>query len=564
MVCRLSGFQGILQVNHELSVLIGGKAGAGINRAGITIARVLAACGYRIYMYYDYPSLIRGGHNFSIIRAAERDIGTHRRTVDFLLALDRTTLGRHTESCTGSTVTIFNADTVEADGIGVPLDTIVKEEVGTPIMANTCLIGAFCGAAGIPWEHLETVLKKEIPRGIEKNLQIARRGFDAVAPGHPIRELPQEPIPLITGNEAIGIGLLRAGLDAYVSYPMTPSSGILHFLAEHADDFGIRVIHPESEIAVMLMAQGFAYAGSRTAIGTSGGGFCLMTEGLSMAGMTEVPVAIVVSQRGGPSTGTPTYTAQSDLNFVLHAGQGEFPRFICAPGNADQAVLWSAQALEIAWKYQVPAFILVDKSVSEGLYTCNPALLPDKGPVQPEFWSGEDAYRRYADTQSGISPLACVPEPGAVIKVNSYAHDEDGLSTEDAGTVARLNEKHLRKLFALQEEVNTLAPVEVGGRPDADTALVCWGSNIGVCLEAAGELGLAVVQPLVLDPFPAEAYRRAAGGFASCLVVEDNSTGQLARLLAEHGFGVEGTVLRYDGRPFALEELVDRLKEVIS
>ncbi len=550
-------------MNNELSVLIGGKAGAGINRAGMTIARVLAACGYRIYMYYDYPSLIRGGHNFSIIRAAEHDIGTHRRKVDFLLALDRTTIKRHTESCTDSTVTIYNTDTVEAEGVGVAFDTIVSEEGGTAIMANTCLIGAFCAAAGIPWERLEIVLKKDIPDGIEKNLQIARRGYDAVPVGHPIIELPQQPLPLITGNEAIGIGLLRAGLDAYVAYPMTPSSGILHFLAEHADDFGIKVIHPESEIAVMLMAQGFAYAGSRTAVGTSGGGFCLMTEGLSMAGMTEVPVAIVVSQRGGPSTGMPTYTAQSDLGFVLHAGQGEFSRFICAPGNAEQAILWSGRALEIAWKYQVPAFILVDKSVSEGLYTCNSALLPIEGLMKPEFWNGEGEYRRYADTESGISPLACVPEPGAVIKVNSYAHDEDGLTTEDAATFARLNEKHLRKLSALHDEVNTLAPVEVGGRPDADTAIVCWGSNIGVCREAAGELGLGVIQPLVLAPFPAGAYRRAAGDFSSCFVVEDNSTGQLSRLLAEHGFGVDGNVLRYDGRPFALEELLDRLGEVI-
>ena len=179
----------------------------------------------------------------------------------------------------------------------------------------------------------------------------------------------KEPLPIITGNQAISLGLIKAGLGAYVAYPMTPSSSVLDFMARYAKDFGLKVVHPESEIAVMLMAQGFAYAGVKAAVGTSGGGFCLMTEGLSLAGMAEMPVVVVMAQRTGPSTGLPTYTAQGDLHFVLNAGQGEFPRFIVAPGDAEEAYYWAGVALNLAWKFQVPSFILTDKIVSESQYS---------------------------------------------------------------------------------------------------------------------------------------------------------------------------------------------------
>ena len=198
---------------------------------------------------------------------------------------------------------------------------------------------------------------------------MAKRAYDQLATVRTIPRCSNPPRPLLTGNEAVGLGLIRGGLDAYVSYPMTPSSSLLHFLAGEKERFGITVVHPENEIAVILMALGFASAGKRAAVGTSGGGFCLMTEGLSLAGMAELPVVILMSQRTGPSTGLPTYTGQSDLRFVLHAGQGEFPRLIVAPGDASEAFLWSARAMELAWRCQVPAFILTDKTLSEGTYS---------------------------------------------------------------------------------------------------------------------------------------------------------------------------------------------------
>jgi 2-oxoglutarate ferredoxin oxidoreductase subunit alpha len=550
----------------EISVLIGGKAGDGINRAGLILARLFADLGYHIYMYYDYPSLIRGGHNFAIIRASGEAVRTHREKVDILLALDRTTLETHRDRCTGTTAVLYNADTVKggAAGTGIALDTITHEEGGIPIMANSCLLGAFAKSAGISWDTFEAVLRREIPRGADMNLRIARRGYDAAPAKMTVAPLKPVPLPFFSGNEAIGLGLLRGGLDAYVAYPMTPSSGILHFLAEVAGDFGLAVVHPENEIAVMLMAQGFSYAGAKTAVGTSGGGFCLMTEGLSMAGMAEMPVVVVVSQRAGPSTGVPTYTAQADLHFVLHAGQGEFPRFVIAPGDAEQACIWSAMALTLAWKYQVPAFILADKSLSEGTYTFDPAAAVFTGPEEFPPWDGTGTYRRYADSLSGVSPLAVVPRKGAVIKVNSYAHDEDGITTEDAETVARLTEKHLRKEPFMLGEIEAVPAVATAGNPDATAALLSWGSNAGICAEVAARLDMRAVQPIVLSPLPVEQLHEALRGVDRIIAVEDNATAQLAAILESSGIAVHDRILRYDGRPHALEELYDRVLEVIA
>ena len=208
-------------------------------------------------------------------------------------------------------------------------------------MKNTCILGGFCKTVGIDWAILEEVLKKHIPKNLELNLKVAKRGYDSAMEFCSIEKLNSPALPILSGNQAIALGLIKAGLQAYVAYPMTPSSSLLDFMARFAPDFGLKVVHPENEIAVMLMAQGFAYAGQKAAVGTSGGGFCLMTEGLSLAGMAEMPVVIMMGQRTGPSTGLPTYTAQSDLHFILNAGQGEFPRFVIAPGDAQDAYYWS-------------------------------------------------------------------------------------------------------------------------------------------------------------------------------------------------------------------------------
>ncbi len=549
----------------ELSVLVGGRAGEGIQSAGLLISQLLGSLGYRSYMYYDYPSLIRGGHNFAIVRAAGQKIGTHRTTADVIIALNQETLTRHEAKRRPDTVILFNAGTVRSEGIGIPVEKILAEEQALPVMGNTCLTGAFAKAAGIPWESVETVIRRQLRRGTELNLKVARRGYDLAAPAISLEPLRKPVLPVVTGNEAIGLGLLAGGLEAYVSYPMTPSSGVLHFLAGLAEECPLMVVHPENEIAVATMAQGFAYAGKRTAVGTSGGGFCLMTEALSMAGMNETPIVFFIAQRTGPSTGLPTYSAQTDLNFVRYAGQGEFPRFIAAPGDAEQAMFWSAIAVDIAWKYQVPAFILSDKNLSEGSYSLDAATVPPIPEEMPVLWDGNGSYGRYAITNDGVSPLAYPARNSAIVKSNGYTHDESGITTEDPAITVAMTEKRARKGESLKKAVDRMdGTVNVFGAPGSPVALLTWGSNLSACREIAEALELRVIQPVVLEPFPVAEYRNAVQGVTRVIAVEDNSLGQLAALVRSFGFPVDREIHRYDGRPFALEELQEKVRGAVA
>ena len=551
---------------EDFSILIGGIAGDGINEAGLTAARLMNRLGYRIFMYYDYPSLIRGGHNFSMVRASSERIGVCRDEIDLLIALNQDTVDRHSGRLKEGSIFIFDADNVMGEGIaekscGISVTGILKEEGAPSVMKNSCILGAFCHAVGIEWTVLEEVLKKHIPKKLELNLKVARLGYDQASEFCRIAWLDNSPEPIITGNQAISLGLIRAGLEAYVAYPMTPSSAILDFMANSAEEFGLKVVHPESEIAVILMAEGFAYAGVRAAVGTSGGGFCLMTEALSLAGMAEIPLAIVVAQRTGPSTGLPTYTAQGDLHFVINAGQGEFPRLVIAPGDAEDAYLWSAAALNLAWKYQIPAFILSDKIVSESQYSLDLGLTGKAETARPaQLWNEQGDYHRYRHSDTGVSPLAYPPQRGQVIKADSYAHDATGITTEDPQITREMSDKRVLKAQSLARELEGYETVKLLGDEKSRTCLLFWGSNKGVCREAAESLGLRAVQVLVLWPFPEKRLKAALRGVERLISVECNATGQLATLCLQYGIEVDDRILKYDGRPFSLNDLETELE----
>ena len=520
--------------------------------------------GYYLYIYRDYPSLIRGGHTFSIIRASEEKIAAHREKIDFLLALNQDTVDLHREKIKTGTVIIYDSTSVKSEGSGIPIGKIIQEEKASEIMRNSCIIGAFCRVAGIERDILARVLKKNISKELDTNLKVALRGYDEAGESARIEALNRDRTPFLTGNEAISLGLIKAGLRAYIGYPMTPSSAILHFMANAAEDFGLKVVHPEGEIGVMLMALGFSYAGEKVAVGTSGGGFCLMTEGLSFAGMAELPVVVIVGQRPGPSTGLPTYTGQTELHFVLNAGQGEFPCFVVAPGDAEEAYYWSAAALNIAWKYQIPSIILSDKTLAEGSYSFDIKAVNDIKEETIPAWDGKGTYKRYLDTETGISPLAFAPRKDAVIKINSYEHDESGITTEDPKITKAMQEKRLRKEGYLAKELESYQTVKVYGKKDAQAALLCWGSNKGVCIEAGEKLGLSVIHLSVLRPFPATQLCRAVKGIKNLICVENNATGQLADLVSRYGVKTDKRILKYDGRPFTVEELEKEAERAIA
>jgi len=550
--------------DREVSVLIGGKAGDGISSAGQIIAHLLARGGYRVHMYFDYPSLIKGGHNFAIIRAAEEEIGAVREQVDFILALNHETINLHRQRLGERGTVIYDTGTVKlAEGIGIPVKDILAAEEAPPVMGNSAIIGAFIRAAGLNWDTSTDVLRKFMPKEAEKNLRVARRAYEASEERRQVPGTGKPVFPVLTGNEAISIGLVEADLEMYFSYPMSPTSNILHFLAGYADELHIRVLQPESEIAVILMALGCSYAGSRAAVGTSGGGFCLMTEALSLAGIAELPILIILGQRTGPSTGLATYSAQSDLHFALHAGQGEFPRLIIAPGDAGEARHWSGIALDLAWKYQIPAILLPDRLICEGLYSVEPdtGIRYAAGPVMAD--PGIHPYLRYALTDSGISPLRFPPARGEIIRVNSHVHDPDGITTEDPLVTKEMADKRMKKMDRLTHEIEGISPVNTWGVMDSPTALLCWGSTKGVCEELAKEKGFRVIQPVVLWPFAEKAFAHAMEGVEQFYAVETNESGQLAALVSRFGYTPSGKILKYDGRPFMVDELEAALNKVI-
>ena len=547
-----------------LSIFIGGRAGDGIDQTGTLIAKLLNQLGFRLYVYRDYPSLIRGGHTFSIIRGAKEKIGTHRQTVDILLALNQDCIDKHKEKRHSRTVVVYDSDVVKTDGLGVPLTSLVKAAGAPAIVRNTAMLGALAKVLGLTWEKLENVLRVNLKKEVEVNLNLARQGYDAATVSLKVDQQNTNLLPFVTGNEALSLGLIAAGLDAYVAYPMTPSSTILHFLAQQAEAFNLQVIHPESEIAVIMMALGFSYAGKKAAVGTSGGGFCLMTEGLSFAGMAELPIVVVLGQRPGPSTGLPTYSCQTELSFALSAGQGEFTRLIVAPGDAEEAYYWSGVALRLAWQFQLPAIVLTDKNLAEGAYSFDLSAIKAFPAEKTLLWNGQGEYRRYEKTESGVSSLTFPGRAGAVVKINSYEHEEDGTTTEEAAITKTMQDKRLRKELALLQEIETLEAVKLYGRKSARTAIVCWGSNKHLCLEATEKFEIRIVQPLVLNPLPLTQLRRALSGVEEIIVVEDNATGQLAQLLKTAGYKIDALVQNYDGRPLTVELLEERLARTIK
>jgi 2-oxoglutarate ferredoxin oxidoreductase subunit alpha len=545
---------------NNISILIAGRAGDGIDKSSLIISRILTQLGYRIYIYRDYPSVIRGGHTFSIIRCSKNKIAVHCDKVDVLLALNQESVDLHKSRLSDNSLIIYDSNSVKSDkGMAIPISEIVKDAKALDMMRNSCIIGAMCKAIGVEKSVLESVFRADMRREIDLNLKVAFRGFDEAKEFSKIEKIEQKILPVIAGSESISLGLVKARLKTYISYPMTPSSGVLHFLAGKAEELSLKVIHPENEIAVMLMALGFSYAGDRVAVGTSGGGFCLMTEGLSFSAMAELPVVILLGQRPGPSTGLPTYTGQTELNFSLSAGHGEFIRFVTAPGDPEEAYYWSAVSLNMAWKYQMPAIILCDKTLNEGIYSFDIDAIKKIDDSGVSLWDGKSEYKRYQDTPSGVSPMAFPSAKGAVVKVDSYEHDESGVTTEDKDLTVKMQDKRLRKGKYLLEELEGYETVKVYGDKNSSTALLFWGSNKGACVEAGEKLGLRVVQPIVFSPFPLRQFKEALKGVKKIICVESNATGQLADFVKCYGIDVDKRILKYDGRPFSLDELEQKI-----
>jgi len=553
-------------MEKDFSILIGGAAGKGSRKSGLIIAKLFSNLGYRIFIYDDYRSLIRGGHNFSHIRASEKEVLSHRKKIDFLLALDEATIERHKSDLDKDGIILYNSDNIsikDKRAVGIAMETIVKKAKGTSLMENTAMVAGFTKIIGIDWNILAKLLKGEFKKSTELNLKIAKIAFNDTKNLFKVKKLRQKSLPILTGNEALSLGAVKAGLDFYFAYPMTPATGVLHFLAAHKKDFNIAIAQLENEIGVINAAIGAAYTGARTMIGTSGGGFALMTEAFSLAVQNETPLVVIESQRMSPASGVPTYTAQGDLLFCLNSGHGDILRFVIAPGDADESCFWAGEILNLSWKYQTPSILLIDKEISESTFSFDENILKKIKREKPLLWNKKGKYLRYKDTKNGISPLAFPGEKDVILKANSYEHDEFGITVEDGKSIVKMQDKRLRKFAEMKKEVDRLESVKIYGKRTAKKAIIAWGSTKGPAKEAAEKLGIKMIQLVVIQPFPEKQIRKALEGVQKLILVETTSTGQMESVLNSYGIKVDKKILRYDARPFFPEEIEKRIKKLI-
>jgi len=575
----------------DYSLKIGGEAGQGIQTVGDTLAKVFSRAGYHVFTHQDYESRIRGGHNFFQIRFSDKPLTASRDGIDIIVGLDKESISLHAKELTPNGIIIYDSDMTgnppvpspedeaEKKFLNIPFVSLATEHGGSRIMANIVATGAVLGMLRLDPDILsgiiEETFKKKGEGTINANMKAARSGYDftvkscqqcsfSVAP-------LSEPKMLIAGIEAIALGAIASGCKFYSAYPMTPSTGIMNYLAGKGQEYGIVVEQAEDEISAINMALGASFAGVRAMTGTSGGGFALMVEGLSLAGMTETPVVIAIGQRPGPATGLPTRTEQAELLFVLHAGHGEFPRVIFAPGSPEQAFYLTNKAFDIAEKYQVPAFVVFDQYLADSEWTYT-GFDPGKT-VYKDYRMREDQlkklsdYKRHALTDTGVSPLGIPGDSRHLIVTDSDEHDEDGHIIEDAETRIKMVEKRLlRKLPVLRKEIQSPS---LYGSSQPEIVIAGWGSTFGVMREVtdllAKDENIAMLHFSEVYPFPAgEDYMNVLRNANLSVCIENNATGQFARLMRmETGFEFKARINKYDGRPFTVEGLLARVRKII-
>jgi 2-oxoglutarate ferredoxin oxidoreductase subunit alpha len=566
-------------MNQEINLRLAGEAGQGVETIGVILCRLLKKSGFHFFAVQDYMSRIRGGNNFLQIRIASHPVAACRDRVDILAALDAASVGLHGKAVGKAGIIVFDGEkTDDTDGrlLPVPLKKIAQEKGGASIYANTVALGAIAALLGLPREYVDSVLDKAFAgKGDDvraKNKAAAAGGYE-YAREHARRKLnPLKPRVLpgqyfINGNEAIVLGALAAGVQFYSAYPMSPSTTLMTGLAGYAKRFPLVVEQAEDEIAAINMAIGASYAGARAMTGTSGGGFALMTEGVSLAGMTETPVVIVVAQRPGPATGFPTRTEQGDLNLVLYAGHGEFARAIFSPGTVAEAYACTIRAFDLAGRFQIPAFILTDQYLAESLVNTPQFKTGPMTPVADVIPRGEGKgqvdYKRYALTANGISPRAVPGWIDGVVYSDSDEHTEEGHITEDAGIRRKMMDKRFYKRLK-QLETKALPPVVSGGKK-AKTLFVGFGSTAPILKEAQALLGdesVGVVHLPQVWPLPVKKLVELFKTAKAIHTVENNASAQLAGLLKrELGIKIKDSILKYDGRPFSLDEVHIEIKK---
>jgi 2-oxoglutarate ferredoxin oxidoreductase subunit alpha len=573
----------------DFALAIGGAAGQGIATPGDTLARIFVRRGLHLDTYNAYQSIIRGGHIFLTVRVSDQKVYSHGDKLDLLLCLNQDTMNRHLKLMGQGGRVVFNGDTIKpgeaAKGVQLcpmPVGELTQNN-RNQLVQNTVALGVILSLMGLDFQILETSLVEQFQRKgqavVDENIGVARAGFEYAKVHFEPFPLPvpagSKPLAWWSGNEALAMGGAAAGVKFYCAYPMSPASGILHWMAKNARELGIMVRQVEDEIGVANMAIGAAHAGCRAMCATSGGGFALMSEAVGMAGMMEVPVVFIDVMRAGPSTGVPTKTEQGDLWQVLGASQGDFERFVVAPSDPLDAFNTIPELFNLVDRCQCPGIVISDLLISEGRFSVDPGEIN----MHPKIDRGElittpsrsNSYLRYKDTEDGISPRAIPGLEGYVHVVASDEHDEDGVLISDEYTNPhkrrKMVEKRARKFNNI---VSQIPSPQVEGPQDAELTLVGWGSTYGVIREAAEQLRNARVTANHLHvkwivPFHVEVVTQALSRSKRIIIVESNYSGQFARYLrSETGISAHGHIRKYDGEPFMPHHIVNGVLELLA
>ena len=511
----------------KLNILIGGKAGQGINKVSLIVSSILSKRGYYTFNYRDYPSLIRGGHNFNVLSISDKKIGSIESKLDGIIALDKKTIEIHKKN-------------LKKNGFIIGCEEFCT--IGRN--ANIAQTGALIKILGIENSDLIEEIKKEFPENKEA-IDAAEKGFKSKESKFNLERLKNK-IVIMTGSSGVVKGAINSGINIYFSYPMTPATAVMHELGMKQMQYGHIVFEPENEIAVANAGLGASYAGAKVMVGTAGGGFDLMTEALSFQGMSEIPLVVYLATRPGPGTGIPTYSTQADLDVALRGGHGEFPRIVIAPGDPIECVEKTNEAFYLSEKYGALSIILSDKHLAESEFST------DKKP----------------NKTINFKIIRKVPGEG-IVKANSYEHDEKGNTTEIPEIAKRETDRRIAKYEKIKQEAKKFQMIKIYGNKNAKNLIIGWGSTKTVILDVLDEIDKSIENPshgkwkflqvLYMKPISDE-IRKEIEKADKVILVENNATGQLGRLIREKtGIAIKNRILKYDGRPFYSDELKEEI-----
>ena len=566
----------------EYNIRIAGEAGQGVQSAAVILGKAALRSGFHVYGYMDVESRIRGGLNFAHMRISSTDEEGVRSDYGILMALSSEAVDAFCENLWEDGVLISSHGRDHVNRMPVNIEEIARN-AGAKAAVSTVGVSCVCALIGIDQDVVSKLLNEKFSdrrKILEINLTAMRAAYEAAGQTKrekhrslPLWDTARKDRLFLTGHEAVALGAVAGGVSFVTGYPMSPATGILNDIAKWSRNTGIVMEQAEDEIAAVNMLAGASYAGARVMTATSGGGFCLMTEGVSLIGMIEVPAVIVIAQRPGPATGLPTKTAQGDLHLVLHAGHGFFPRVILAPQNIHDCFEITARAFDIAEKYQVPVFVLTDQLLQDSFASLTEPrtdqLPGERHLLDARTLDAMKTYRRYENTDSGISPMAIPGLSRHVVVVDSDEHDENGHLIEDAITAGKMTRKRLRKADTVSRAHILTAPV-IEGDEDSEHLFISWGSSYETVKETLNRLRqrgacCAHLNLRQLWPLDAEVLGRIWDCYEGVTIIENNVTGELCTLLeTELKRTPDNLIKQVDGRPFSVQNLTDAVSDIVN